>query len=166
METFHQAETSRLNITEYPEKVSESKSAINPQDLFWALIAGVLYAIYYQQHDRGTTLGIIQLTLIIAAAIMAIVKLLGSNRKLTYTPTGSLIAREERYYNLALEHDIRQCLREGNISRLNALKTDDAGGIMIEVLTSKDKLFTAIRMQKYHLEGYLPETEWMTLNKH
>ena len=73
----------------------------------------------------------------------------------------NVFARTEKYFNIALEGDIRQCLKEGNLSRLNALKIDNAGGILIEVLESKDKTFTAARMQKYCPEGYKPETEWV-----
>jgi hypothetical protein len=43
------------------------------------------------------------------------------------------------------------------------LKTDDAGGIMVEVLVSKDKSFTAMCMQKYSLEGYHPVTQWVVI---
>ena len=163
METLHTAEAQCLEISAYPEMVCETKSAINPQALLWALIAGVLYVIYHQQPDKGSTLGIIQLTIIIASVVMAVVKLFVGNHKLVYIPTGSPVVREERYYNLVVESDIRQCLREGNTSRLKALKTDDAGGIMVEVLVSKDRVFTAMRMQKYCPEGYRPETAWKVM---
>jgi hypothetical protein len=54
-------------------------------------------------------------------------------------------------------------LKEHNTSRLNALKTDDTGGILVETLESKDKTFTALRMQKYCPEGYRPETGWVVM---
>ena len=106
-------------------------------------------------------MGIIQITLVIVCVVLAVVKLFSGNRKLTYTPTNSPVTRTEKCFNIALEGDIRQCLKEGNLSRLNALKIDNAGGILIEVLESKDKTFTAARMQKYCPEGYKPETEWV-----
>lgn len=163
MEISHNTEAQSLNSIAYPESVNESKSAINPQVFLWALIAIVLYIIYSQQPDKNSTLCIIQLTLIAVCALLAVIKLFAGGHKLTYIPTGSLITREERFYSLSLESDIRQCLREGNIARINALKTNDAGGIMIESLKSKDKVFTAMRMQKYHFEGYIPETEWKVM---
>ena len=163
MGTLHTADTQHFDTTSYPEMVSEIKSSINPQALLWALIAVVLYIIYHQQADKGSTLGIIQLTIIIVSVLMAVIKLLVGNHKLIYISTGSPIVREERYYNLVIESDIRQCLHEGNISRLNALRTDDAGGIMVEILVSKDKTFTAMRMQNYFLEGYRPETAWKVM---
>lgn len=163
METLHTAEAQHLYTAAYPEMVSEIKSSINPQALLWTLIAVVLYGVYYQQPDKGSTLGIIQITIIIASALMAIIKFFAGNHKLIYIPTGSPVACEERYYSIFIESDIRQCLCEGNTSRLNALRTDDSGGIMVEILVSKDKMFTAMRMQKYSLEGYRPITEWKVM---
>lgn len=163
MEIQHNTETNNLNETTYPESVSKTKSALNPQSLLWALIAVVLFVIYHQQPDKATTLCIVQLTLVIICAVLALIKLLTGGHKLTYTPTNSPIVRTERYYNLSFENDIRQCLKESNKSRLNALKTDDVGGIMIETLESKDKAFRAVRMQKFCPEGYRPETEWIVL---
>ena len=165
MENLSRAEAPCLNTSAYPEEVSVTKSVVSPQALLWALIALVLYVIYSQQPDKGTTLGIIQITLIISCAVLAIVKFFIGDHKLTYTPTGSSIAHEERYYNITLESDIRQCMREGNASRLRALKTDDSGGILIETLASKDKAFTAVRMQKYSPEGYRPETQWVVMSQ-
>lgn len=161
METVNNMEAKNLNTTVYPEAVSETKSVLNPQSLLWALIAVVLFVIYRQQPDKDSTLGIIQITLVLVCAVLALVKLFAGSRKLIYTPTGSPVAKTDKYYNLALENDIRQCLKEGNSSRLNALKTDDAGGILVETLEAKDKTFTAVRMQKYCPEGYRPETEWI-----
>ena len=77
MEISHNTEAQSLNTTAYPESVSETKSAINPQALLWALIAIVLFAIYYQQHEKDTTLGIIQITLVLVCAVLAIAKLFG-----------------------------------------------------------------------------------------
>ena len=161
METVNNMEAKNLKTTVYPEAVSETKSVLNPQSLLWALIAVVLFVIYRQQPDKDSTLGIIQITLVLVCAVLALVKLFAGSRKLTYTPTGSPVAKVDKYYNLSLENDIRQCLKEGNSSRLNALKTDDAGGILVETLETKDKTFTAVRMQKYCPEGYRPETEWI-----
>lgn len=161
MEISNNTEVKNLNTAAYPEAVSETKSALNPQSLLWALIAVVLFVIYRQQPDKESTLGIIQITLVLVCAVLALMKLFAGSRKLTYTPTGSPVVKTEKYYNITLEGDIRQCLKEGNSSRLNALKTDDAGGILVETLESKDKAFTAVRMQKYCPEGYRPETEWV-----
>ena len=163
MEISNNTQANGLNAAAYPEAVSETKSVLNPQSLLWALIAVVLFVIYRQQPDKESTLGIIQITLVLVCAVLALVKLFAGSRKLTYTPTGSPVAKTEKYYNLTLEGDIRQCMKEGNSSRLNALKTDDAGGILVETLESKDKTFTAVRMQKYCPEGYRPETEWIVL---
>jgi len=163
MEISNNTEANVLTTTAYPEAVSETKSVINPQALLWALIAVVLLVIYRQQPDKDSTLGIIQVTLVLVCAVLAIVKLFAGSRKLTYVPTGSPIEKSDKYYNLNLESDIRQCLKESNTSRLNALKTDDAGGILVETLESKDKAFTAVRMQKYCPEGYRPETEWVVM---
>lgn len=163
MEISNNTQANGLNTTVYPEAVSETKSAINSQSLLWTLIAVVLFVIYRQQPDKESTLGIIQITLVLVCAVLALVKLFTGGRRLVYTPTGSPVVKTDKYYNLAFEGDIRQCLKEGNSSRLNALKTDDAGGILVETLESKDKTFTAVRMQKYCPEGYRPETEWVVL---
>lgn len=163
MEISNNNEVQNLNENTYPEAVSEVKNAVNLQSLLWTLIAVVLFIIYRQQPDKDTTLGIIQITLVLVFAILALVKLFTGNHKLIYTPTGSPITRAEKYYNIALESDIRQCIKEGNTSRLNALKTDDAGGILLEALESKDGVFTAVRMQKYCPEGYRPETGWVVM---
>ena len=148
----------------YPECVIESKSNNRAQALLWALIAIVLFVIYRQQPDKDTTLGIVQISLVILFTVLAIVKFFVGDRKLTYAPTNSPVEKTERYYNLTLESDIRQCLKEHNTSRLNALKTDNTGGILVETLESKDKAFTALRMQKYCPEGYRPETGWVVMS--
>ena len=163
MEISNNTKAQDLNTSAYPESVSETQSPINLQALLWALIAAVLFVIYYQQPEKDTMLSIIQITLVIVCVVLTIVKLFSGTRQLTYTPTGSPVKRTEEYYNVMLENDIRQCLNEGNVSRLNALKTDSAGGILVEKLESADKTFTAARMQKYHPEGYRPTTEWVVL---
>ena len=163
MEISNNTEAQSLNETVYPEVINESKSIVNPQSLLWTLIAVVLFIIYRQQPDKDTTLGIIQITLVLVCAVLALVKLFAGGRRLIYTPTNSPVDRTEKYYSLALEGDIRKCVKEGNASRLNALKTDDAGGILVETLESKDKVFMAVRMQKYCPEGYRPETGWVVI---
>ena len=163
MEISNNTEAQNLNETAYPEVINEIKSIINPQSLLWTLIAVVLFVIYRQQPDKDTTLGIIQIALVLVCAVLALVKLFAGGRKLIYTPTNSQVDRTEKYYNIALEGDIRQCMKEGNTSRLNALKTDEAGGILVETLESKDKVFMAVRMQKYCPEGYRPETGWVVM---
>ena len=163
MEISNNTEVQNLNETAYPEVINEIKSIINPQSLLWTLIAVVLFVIYRQQPDKDTTLGIIQITLVLVCAVLALVKLFAGGRKLIYTPTNSQVDCTEKYYNIALEGDIRQCMKEGNTSRLNALKTDEAGGILVETLESKDKVFMAVRMQKYCPEGYRPETGWVVM---
>lgn len=164
METLQNVEVSHLNKTAYPESVNETKSVINIQALLWTLVAVVLYVIYSQQPDKGSMLCVVQLMLVAIFLLLAVIKFFMGNRKLIYTPTGSVVLRKERYYSLALESDIRQCLREANIARLNALRTDDAGGIMVETMQSEDKVFMAMRMQKFYLEGYRPETEWKVVS--
>lgn len=163
MEISNKTEVQDLFTTAYPESISETKSVINLQVVLWTLIAVVLFAIYYQQPDKDTTLGYIQLTLVIVCAVLAIVKSFNGNHRLIYTPTGSPVTKTEEYYNIALENDIHQCLNEGNTSRLNALQTDSAGGILIEWLKSRDNTFIAARMQKYYPEGYRPTTGWVVL---
>ena len=163
MELSNHTEAQRLNTNVYPEVVNETKHLVSPQAILWAIIAVVLYIIYSQQPDKGTTLGIIQITLVFGFAVLAIVKFFTCSHKLTYAPTGSAITHEERYYNIALEGDILQCIREGNISHLYAFKTDDTGGLLVETLQSEDNAFTAVRIQKYHLEGYRPLTEWIVM---
>lgn len=164
MEIQNNTEAQSLHTTAYPEAINETKSVINPQALLWALIAVVLFIIYRQQPDKDTTLGIVQISLVILFTVLAVVKFFVGDRKLTYAPTNSPVEKTEKYYNLTLESDIRQCLKEHNTSRLNALKTDDTGGILVETLESKDKAFTALRMQKYCPEGYRPETGWVVMS--
>lgn len=162
METLHNGDTT-LGITSYPETVSESKSVINLQSLLWAIIAVVLYVIYTQQEDKESTLCMVQLTLVALSGVMALVKLFSGNKKLVYTPTGSTITQEQYYYNVERESDILKYLKEGNIERIMKMKTDDAGGILVETLESQDKAFVALRMSKYTLGGYEPRTEWVVM---
>lgn len=164
METLHNEDTI-LGITSYPETVSEIKSVINPQSLLWALIAIVLFVIYDKQPDKDTPLGMVQIALVLICAILALVKLFSGNKKLVYTPTGSVITQEQYYYNVDRESDILRYLKEGNIGRIMKMRTDDAGGILIETLESKDKAFVAIRMSRYTLGGYEPRTEWMVMKE-
>lgn len=148
----------------YPQTIIESKSPINAQSLLWTLIAVVLFIIYHQQDNKETTLGIIQISLVIVCVIMALVKMFVGNKKLIYQPTGSIVDIKTYSFNISLDSDIRQCLNEGNTSRLKALKTDNAGGLLVEVLESRDKTFTAARLCKYEPHGYEPKTEWVTMN--
>ena len=164
MEILNNTEAQSLHTTAYPEAIIETKSVINPQAQLWAIIAVVLFIIYRQQPDKDTTLGIVQISLVIVTAVLAVVKFFVGDRKLTYAPTISPEEKTEKYYNLTRESDIRQCLKEHNPSRLNALKTDDTGGILVETLESKDKAFTALRMQKYCSDGYRPETGWVVMS--
>ena len=68
----------------YPQTIIESKSPINAQSLLWTLIAVVLFIIYHQQDNKETTLGIIQISLVIVCVIMALVKMFVGNKKLIY----------------------------------------------------------------------------------
>ena len=164
METLHNVDTS-LGINSYPETVSEIKSVINPQSLLWALIAVVLFVIYDKQPDKDTALGMVQISLVLICAILALVKLFSGSKKLVYTPTGSIITQEQYYYNVDRESDILKYLKEGNVERIMMMSTDDAGGILIETLESKDKAFVALRMSKYTLGGYVPRTEWVVIKE-
>lgn len=162
METLHNEDTI-FGITSYPENVSETKSVINLQSLLWALIAIVLYVIYTQQSDKEGTLGMVQLTLVAVCGVLALVKLFSGNKRLVYTPTGSTITQEQYFYNTERESDILKNLREGNAERIMKMKTDNAGGILVETLESQDKAFVALRMSKYTLGGYEPRTEWVVM---
>ena len=146
----------------YPECISESKSSNRIQALTWGIIAVVLFVIYSRQPDKDTTLGIIQLVLIITCGVLAIIKLFSSS-KLTHTPTGSAVSKQTYCFNLMLKADIIHCLEEGNTARLKALKNDDAGGLLVELLESKDKAFIAARLLKYEPHGYVAITRWHTM---
>lgn len=150
--------------TAYPSSIIESKSTINPQSLLWALIAVVLFVIYSQQKDKETTLGMIQIALVLVCAIMAAVKIFIGNKKLIYQPTGCIVDKQSYYFNNTLNNDILQCLKEGNTARIKALKNDSAGGLIVELLESKDKAFTAARLLKYEPHGYEAKTNWVKMS--
>ena len=150
--------------TAYPSSIIESKSAINPQSLLWTLIAVVLFVIYSQQEDKETTLGMIQIALVLVCAIMAATKMLIGNKKLIYQPTGCIVDKQSYYFNNTLYNDILQCLKEGNIARIKALKNDSAGGLIVELLESRDKSFAAARLLKYEPHGYEAKTNWVEMN--
>ncbi len=150
--------------TAYPTSIIESKSTINPQSLLWALIAIVLFVIYSQQEDKETTLGMIQIVLVLVCAIMAAVKMVIGNKKLIYKPTGSIVDKQSYYFNNTLNNDILQCLKEGNTARIKALKNDSAGGLIVELLESRDKAFTAARLLKYEPHGYEAQTNWVKMS--
>lgn len=147
----------------YPESINTSKSSSIKQAILWAVIAIALFVIYNQQDEKGSTLAYIQLTLILASATMSLIKLITSN-KLTYTPTGSAVEKRSYNFNITRKADILQCLEEGNTSRLKAFKNDAAGGLMVELLESCDKAFTAARLLKYEPHGYEPQTEWYIMH--
>ena len=150
--------------TAYPSSIIESKSTINPQSLLWALIAIVLFVIYSQQKDKETTLGMIQIALVLVCAIMAAVKIFIGNKKLIYQPTGCIVDKQSYYFNNTLNNDILQCLKEGNTARIKALKNDSAGGLIVELLESRDKAFTAARLLKYEPHGYEAKTNWVKMS--
>lgn len=150
--------------TAYPSSIIESKSTINPQSLLWALIAVVLFVIYSQQKDKETTLGMIQIALVLVCAIMAAVKMFIGNKKLIYQPTGCIVDKRSYYFNNTLNNDILQCLKEGNTARIKALKNDSAGGLIVELLESRDKAFTAARLLKYEPHGYEAKTNWVKMS--
>lgn len=163
METTNN-EAMNLNITKYPESVTETKSLLSLPGLAWAAAAAVLYILYNQQTDKDDTLGIVLISGIIVSIVIAMIKLCNGSSKLTYTPTGSPVNKELHYYNIGLEKDVMECITAGNTARLKALKTNDTGGIMIEMMESKDKAFTAARMHKHSPAGYEPQTEWYIMN--
>lgn len=164
METTTNNEAMNLNITTYPESVTETKSLLSLTGLAWAAAAAVLYILYSQLTDKDSTLGIILISGIIVSIVIAMIKLCNGSSKLTYTPTGSPVNKELHYYNIGLENDVMECITEGNTARLKALKADDMGGIMVEMMVSKDKVFTAARMHKHTPAGYEPQTEWNVMN--
>lgn len=146
----------------YPQCISESKSSNHTQAALWAIIALALFAIYYQQPDKASPLAGVQLMLIVACIVVAVCRLFGSN-KLTYTPTGSCVEKRSYHFSTTLKADILQCLDEGNTARLRALKNDDAGGLMVEFLKSKDGTYSAARLYKYEPHGYIAKTSWVTM---
>ena len=163
MQTTTIEATSDIQAT-YPQCIKESKSTNHIQALLWLLITVVLFAIYSRQPDKNTTLSTIQITLITLSGILAIYKFF-SHSKLIYTPTGSIVKKEEYSFNKSLLPDIRCCLEEGNTARLKAFKTDDAGGLLVELLESQDHLYLAARLLKYEPHGYVAITEWKTMKR-
>ena len=149
----------------YPECIKESKSNNRAQALLWLVIAVVLYVIYHQQPDKESTLCLVQLALVALFTIMAVVRCFVGGSKLTYAPTGSLVTKRTSSYNIALQPDIMRCLEEGNTARLKALKSDDAGGLMVELLESEDHLFIAARLYRYEPHGYVAKTDWITMKR-
>lgn len=157
-------EATSNNQATYPQCIKESKSSNRIQALSWLLIGVVLFAIYNRQPDKDTTLSLIQISLVAFSGILAIYKFFSCS-KLTYIPTGSIVKKEEYSFNKSLLPDIRCCLEEGNMARLKALKNDDAGGLLVEVLESQDHLYLAARLLKYEPHGYVAITEWKTMKR-
>ena len=149
----------------YPECINETKSNNRAQALWWLLIAAVLLAIYYQQPDKDNTLCLMQIALVALSVIMAVVKFCVNSSKLVYTPTGSTVSKQSYTFSVTLQADILRCLEEGNTSRLKALKTDDAGGLLVELIESEDHLFVAARLLKYEPHGYEAKTDWFTMKR-
>ena len=149
----------------YPECINETKSNNRAQSLLWLLIAAVLYVIYSQQPDKDSTFGLIQIALIAIFAVLGVFKFFVGNSKLTYAPTGSVVMKQSYTFNVALQPDLLRCLDEGNTARLKALKTDDTGGLMVELLESVDHHFIAARLFKYEPHGYEAKTDWVTMKR-
>ena len=147
----------------YPKCIKATKSTNRAQALLWLLIAVVLFIIYNKQPDKDSTFGLIQIALIAFFAILAVIKYFVSSSKLTYTPSGSLVKKQSYNFNVSLQADILQCLKEGNTARLKAFKNDDAGGLLVEFLESEDHLFIAARLSKYEPHGYEAKTEWIIM---
>lgn len=146
----------------YPQCISESKSSNLAQAALWSIIAIAFFGIYYQQTDKTTPLSNIQLLLIVTCMVVAVCRLFSSN-KLTYKPTGSSVEKHSYHFSTTLKADILQCLDEGNTAHLRALKNDDAGGLMVEFLKSKDGTYSAARLYKYEPHGYIAKTDWVTM---
>ena len=151
--------------TPYPDCIKESKSINRVQGLLWLLIGAVLFGIYSREPEKESTLGLVQLTLITLCAVMAIFKFFFSSNKLIYSPTGSVVKKKSYSFNITLQPEILLCLEEGNITRLRALKNDDTGGLLVELLESQDHLFIAARLLKYETFSYTAKTDWITLKK-
>ena len=149
----------------YPDCIKESKSINRVQGLLWLLIGAVLFGIYSREPEKESTLGLVQLTLITLCTVMAIFKFFFSSNKLIYSPTGSVVKKKSYSFNITLQPDILLCLEEGNITRLRALKNDDTGGLLVELLESQDHLFIAARLLKYETFSYTAKTDWITLKK-
>ena len=149
----------------YPECINETKSNNRAQSLLWLLIAAVLFVIYSQQPDKDSTFGLIQIALIAIFAVLAVYKFFVGSSKLTYAPTGSNVNKQSYSFNVALQPDLVRCLEEGNTTRLKALKNDDAGGLLVELLESEDHQFIAARLFKYEPHGYVAKTDWVTMKR-
>ena len=149
----------------YPECIKESKSSNRIQALLWLIVAVVLFVIYHQQPDKDTPLSSIQVTLIALSAIWAVYKFFFSNSRLTYIPTGCIVKKEDFYFNIGKETNILRCLEEGDTARLKALKSDSAGGLLVELIESQDHLFAAARLFKYEPHGYIAKTDWTTMKQ-
>ena len=149
----------------YPQCINESKSNNRAQSLLWLVIAIVLFVIYTQQPDKDTALGLVQMALVGLCSVLAIVKFFSAGSKLIYAPTGSIVEKQSYSFNVALQPDILRCLEEGNTARLKALKNDDAGGLLVELLESQDHLFIAARLFKYEPHGYVAKTDWVTMKR-
>ena len=149
----------------YPECIKESKSTHRAQSLLWLIVAVVRFVIYSQQPDKDSTLCLVQLALVAIFVILAVCKFFGRSSKLIYIPTGSVIKKQSYSFNVALQPDVLRCLEEGNTARLKALKSDDAGGLLVEFLESEDRLFFAARLFKYEPHGYEAKTDWVTMKR-
>ena len=149
----------------YPQCVNETKSNNRAQALLWLIIAIVLSVIYTQQPDKDNTFGLIQITLVALCFILALYKFFVGSSKLTYAPTGSVVEKQSNTFNVALQPDLLRCLDEGNTARLKAFKTDDTGGLMVELLESADHHFIAARLFKYEPHGYEAKTDWVTMKR-
>ena len=147
----------------YPECIKETKSNNRAQALLWLLIAVVLFVIYNKQPDKDSTIGLIQIALIVFFTVLAVIKCFVSSSKLTYAPTGSIVKKQSYNFNVSLQADILHCLKEGNTARLKAFKNDDAGGLLVEFLESEDHLFIAARLSRYEPHGYEAKTGWVTM---
>ena len=149
----------------YPQCIKETKSTNRAQALLWLLIAVVLFVIYTQQSDKDTAFGLIQIALIAIFVVLGVFKLFVGSSKLIYVPTGGLVVKHSYAFNVSLHSDILCCLEEGNTARLKALKTDDAGGLLVELLESEEHLFIAARLFKYEPHGYEAKTDWVTMKR-
>lgn len=149
----------------YPECIKESKSSNRAQALLWLLIAVVLFVIYSQQPDKDNTLGLVQITLVAIFVVLAVYKFFSHGSKLIYIPTGGAVAKQTHCFSVALQPDVLRCLEEGNTARLKALKNDDAGGLLVELLESEDHLFHAARLFKYEPHGFEARTDWVTMKR-
>ena len=164
MQTILNEAASTMQAT-YPECINETKSSSRAQALLWLLIAVVLFVIYSQQPDKDSTLCLVQLALVAIFAVLAVYKFFSRSSKLIYIPTGSPVKKQSYSFNVALQPDVLRCLEEGNTARLKALKSDDAGGLLVEFLESEDHLFFAARMFKYEPHGYEAKTYWVTMKR-